>query len=619
MCSTSPPFLPRRIPSPTSLQPSQGPFHLLPCCAVCPFVHCFISWCCSDLDCVCCSAALKNPSLRQPVGSAQLRIHSPQEASRASVHECRRPASQSWLAIRHPSHYNRTLLPSPSGTAAVQAESPHATLHNQRLAFQCRLHRRAFLPEPIASLVRLTSNTTFGCLSCASLIFCPFLPSWSLVLSQSLAPSLRLRRRCTMPYNTRRKSLSLPSLGIQLPGGPRSARSPPSTSDGQHVAKKQKRSHSGSSASSPTSLPRPTTLRFDEQRPKSAGRAADTPPPSPGGESGSTKVDTQGIDDEIVVGVIEQLEKTGNRPHLLKELATVLSPTIPIVERYVPNSALQSLASLLLMLTCHSSANPAAIISSRLATYLKRSWTALSRCPLDKKLVGTHPKRVYYFLSTCPHQPIPTDAGNASAAARIISPSLSSAASEEEDLDARSRARMSPSPELDLSDYDSNASDPFSNQSHPPTTANIANNRRAQSPPLEKDEREFTQTASFLQQRRKSQEAERVHSTTVLVEHVQKDVIMDEVSHSIEETEESAARMNSEAAAALFGHMDHLSSFQANIAPSSPALKPTLHIDMPPPSLKRKQVRLDVDDDDWTMKSPESIDLDELDDLFGGY
>lgn len=49
-----------------------------------------------------------------------------------------------------------------------------------------------------------------------------------------------------------------------------------------------------------------------------------------------TKIDTQGIDDEIVVGVIEQLQKTGNRPHLLKELATILSPTIPIVERYVP-------------------------------------------------------------------------------------------------------------------------------------------------------------------------------------------------------------------------------------------------------------------------------------------
>jgi len=396
-----------------------------------------------------------------------------------------------------------------------------------------------------------------------------------------------------MPYNTRRKSLSLPSLGIQLPGGPRPARSPPSTSDGQHAAKKQKRSHSGSLSSALPSPSRPSSLRIDEQRPKSSGRLADTPPPSPGGESGTTKIDTQGIDDEIVVGVIEQLQKTGNRPHLLKELALVLSPIIPIVE---------------------SSANPAAIISSRLATYLKRNWTALSRCPLDKKLVGTHPKRVYYFLSTCPHQPIPADGGSAAIAPRIVTPSLSSGTSDEEDMDARSRGRMSPSPELDLSDYDSVNSDPFSNQSHPPTTANISHNRRAQSPPLEKDEREFTQTASFLQQRRMSQEAERERSASVSAESTQhSDVKMEEVAVSVEETVESAALKDSEAAAALFGQMDHLMAFQ-----SSPALKPTLHIEMPPPSLKRKSVKLELDDD-WIMKSPELIDLDELDDLFGGY
>lgn len=93
---------------------------------------------------------------------------------------------------------------------------------------------------------------------------------------------------------------------------------------------------------------------------------------------------------------------------------------------------------------------------------------------------------------------------------------------------------------------------------------------------------------------------------------------MDEVSQTVEETEESAARKNSEAAAALFGHLDHLSNFHATLAPSSPAVKPTLHVEMPPPSLKRKQPKFEVDDDDddWTMKSPESIHVDELDDLF---
>lgn len=64
------------------------------------------------------------------------------------------------------------------------------------------------------------------------------------------------------------------------------------------------------------------------ERPKSSGRTAyeHTPPPSPGAV-GEAKVDTEGINDEIVVGVIEQLEKTGNRPHLMKELAAVLSTT----------------------------------------------------------------------------------------------------------------------------------------------------------------------------------------------------------------------------------------------------------------------------------------------------
>ncbi|KAF2021548.1 hypothetical protein BU24DRAFT_22462 [Aaosphaeria arxii CBS 175.79] len=417
-----------------------------------------------------------------------------------------------------------------------------------------------------------------------------------------------------MPYNTRRKSLSLPSLGIALPGRPL-ARSPPATTiDSQHQQppqKKVKRTHSITSNTSNTSAAdsqsnKSTSLRIDEHRPKSSGRVADTPPPSPGGESGQRKIDTQGIDDTIVVGVIEQLEKTGNRPHLLKELAAILSTTIPIVE---------------------SSANPAAIISSRLATYLKRSWTALSRCPLDKKLVGTHPKRVYYFLTTSPHQPIPTNPSSAPSTARIISPSLSSATSEEaEDAEARSRDRMSPSPELEFSSYEEDEesdSNPFSNQSHPPTSVNIAHNRRAQSPPLEKDEREFTQTASFLQQRRKSQEAESQRVSSSSAAGTQStDVIMDDASQAMDETEESAARKNSETAAALFGSMSHLSNFHASdLSPGSPLIKPVQSIETPHTALKRTASRMEYPDLDWNWdpKGPEHIELDELEDLFDDY
>jgi hypothetical protein len=179
---------------------------------------------------------------------------------------------------------------------------------------------------------------------------------------------------------------------------------------------------------------------------------------------------------------------------------------------------------------------------------------------------------------------------------------------------------MSPSPELDLSDYDENSVDPFSSQTHPPTTANIANNRRAQSPPLEKDEREFTQTASFLQQRRRSQQIERERSASAPMEPTpNNDVSMGEVLVTIEETEESAARKNSEVASALFGQTNAATSFPAAFAPNSPALKPILHIEMPPPSFKSHAVELDLEDLDWTMKSPETIELDELDILFGEY
>lgn len=48
------------------------------------------------------------------------------------------------------------------------------------------------------------------------------------------------------------------------------------------------------------------------------------------------KIDTEGINDDIVVAVINQLEKTGNRPHLVKELAAVLVALNVNVAKYVP-------------------------------------------------------------------------------------------------------------------------------------------------------------------------------------------------------------------------------------------------------------------------------------------
>lgn len=421
-----------------------------------------------------------------------------------------------------------------------------------------------------------------------------------------------------MPYNTRRKSLSLPMLGIQLPNSSRSSshRSPPASSAEQPPQKRQKRIHTPASSASPSPQTPPTT-KARTDRPKPAGRAVqNTPPPSPGVEA-VPKIDTEGINDDIVVAVINQLEETGNRPHLLKELAAVLSTQLPIVE---------------------SSANPSAIISSRLTGYIRRPWTALSPCPVGKELVGTHPKRIYFFLNTCPHQPIPEPnettaaAAAAVAQARIISPSLSSAAdeSEEDERDRRARVAMSPSPEVDLSspelddDSDTTTFSSHGSLGRAASTSNIAHNRRAASPPLERDEREFTATASSLQKRSRSQELEtKPDFSTGPPSSSSSNIDGEETLLGDEpESEESAAVRNSEAAALLFGHSveSNASTATMDFEVSSPVFRP-VDQGLGGKTEATEDVRV-LDDDTWEWsdwKSPETVELDELDDLLGGY
>jgi hypothetical protein len=173
-----------------------------------------------------------------------------------------------------------------------------------------------------------------------------------------------------MPYNTRRKSLSLPSLGIHIPvthaaraAANRAAANstsasptasskstpsktaktmaPPSKED-RHANKRLKRSHSESEESdqelpsAPLAKKRGTAVKFDH-----------TPPPSPpptdrasvemidadDDESSIKRIDMEGINDEIVEAVIVQLQNTGNRPHLVKELAAVLMQHLKIVQQ----------------------------------------------------------------------------------------------------------------------------------------------------------------------------------------------------------------------------------------------------------------------------------------------
>lgn len=318
-------------------------------------------------------------------------------------------------------------------------------------------------------------------------------------------------------YNTRRVEISLPSLGIHVPvanggrtHGHRASISSASSSSrasvapaspDAHPSKKMKRSHnedakspSRSAGSFKRRAPSPDAMKMDT-----------TPPPSPRSAHRRSieedapiikEIDLEGINDEIVEAVIVQLQATANRPHIVKELTAILMQTLEIVQK---------------------SANPCAIVSSRLSTYMKRPcWSALSPCPLGKELETVHPRRTYFYLTTCPHQPLPDNAAVSFPSRAVITPPLStspSGAGSDSAEDER-RRELSPSPEVDLSspefdDLDDDVPMPTtpvgSFPSRLPSVAlRVLRNTRGASPPLEKDEREFTQTAEGLQKRKLS-------------------------------------------------------------------------------------------------------------------
>ncbi|KAM4062873.1 mucin [Hirsutella rhossiliensis] len=302
-----------------------------------------------------------------------------------------------------------------------------------------------------------------------------------------------------MPYNTRRKSLSLLSLGIHIP-----------VTHAARAASKSAARHASSSASVPSASP-PADARSHSPESHPSKRykrshAADTaveqtPPPSPPPAAGldassqRPKIVLEGINDDIVEASILQLQSTANRPHLIKELATVLSQKLSSVQQ---------------------SANPCAIISSRLASYMKRPcWSALAPCPLAKELETVHPRRTYFFLTTYPRQPLPDPSVTRAVHPAMITPSVSlTDDSGSDDVEAR-RRELSPSPEVDLSspEFD-DGDDDFADFAMPmtpigsfkPRYLRQSRDMRHDSPPLEKDEREFTQTADVLQKRKLSDE-----------------------------------------------------------------------------------------------------------------
>ncbi|KAK3349959.1 hypothetical protein B0T25DRAFT_253838 [Lasiosphaeria hispida] len=447
-----------------------------------------------------------------------------------------------------------------------------------------------------------------------------------------------------MPYNTRRKSLSLPSLGIHIPvtnaaraaaanraierRSNNSARTTPSPTamaspsrEEPPPSKKLKRAHSDDMGDVLTSEPLPKrrdeTVRFDH-----------TPPQSPGAEQPSIemdededtatpkKIDLEGINDEIVEAVIVQLQNTGNRPHLVKELAAVLMQQLKIVQQ---------------------SANPCAIISSRLASYLKRTcWTALAPCPLSKELESVHPRRTYFYLATCPHQPLPdpaqaTTLSQLAHARAIISPSLSSATSGSEDADdAERRRELSPSPEVDLSspEFDDMDDDiampttpigslslrhfPGMSNGHHHFSSKPMRNHRGASPPLEKDEKEFTQTADGLQKRK-----------------LRGDMLSATPSNSLQVINGMDMEYCGKDDSGLFGEKIAMSGIGPITFATSPAIRPSTMGPLAMPiSLSLGLGKKDNSEaESWLRlenmlewdRSPENVELDELDGLLDDY
>lgn len=113
-----------------------------------------------------------------------------------------------------------------------------------------------------------------------------------------------------------------------------------------------------------------------------------------------------------------------------------------------------------------------------------------------------HPRRTHYYLTSFPRLPIPSTQEIVPRA--IISPSISSTASRCDETGAESRRELSPSPEIDLSspeyDYDPHGIMFSTSKGVLNTPANYVprenyTHNQFTSPPLEKDEKEFTQTA----------------------------------------------------------------------------------------------------------------------------
>ena len=264
--------------------------------------------------------------------------------------------------------------------------------------------------------------------------------------------------------------------------------------------------------------------------------------------------------------------------------------------------------------------------------YLRRGFTQSNPCLLAKELITSHPRRIYFYLTACSSQPIPEVEDFVAPLQRsVISP-----VSDDEEM--RKRIQLSPSPEVDLS------SPEFDDENDPPSPIHSTYNSCAgifprdktispidrkgglSSTPMEGDEQEFTQSAIQLKQRAVSNELE---------EHRRLKRAKEQEEEKEERYEEGK---ESDDAAALLGYAEApiVSSVMirdagAQIVYQAPTKKDPDDHDNASGETDSKEGHTFLTNDvnthavdvahfrSWAgeLQSPESIELDELDDLLG--
>lgn len=215
--------------------------------------------------------------------------------------------------------------------------------------------------------------------------------------------------------------------------------------------------------------------------------------------------------------------------------------------------------------------------------------------------------------------------------AKRITPSVSSPSDDQDDIEMelRERSRLSPSPEVDLSTPEDRELVDVSDQ--PPAQAGTFDGRnsldkaqwasngqrarnRAPSPPLEADERGFTETANAVRARGMSLNNATMQS-------------IDNAGLQVKsmEMEEMTVRRDPDLGLELFGQANNALAGTASAMMSSPMMQPReMHIHN---EARRggglTNLDMSIKDVDmttaWELRNPENVELDELDGLFSGF